>query len=130
MTAAAPTEIYTKYKNDVEFLLVYIKEAHAIDSPLPSNFKAIEDPINLKERNEVCVRCVDDLGIPIPAVIDKLDDRVNKAYGAHPDRIYLVGRDGRIAYAGARGPRGFDPDELEDSIVEELETVRGRTRRF
>ena len=29
----------------MQFFLVYIREAHAIDSPNPSGFKGIEDPI-------------------------------------------------------------------------------------
>ncbi len=54
------------------------------------------------------------------ALVDRMDDKVNKAYGAAPDRLYLVGRNGKIAYAGARGPMGFSPDELEKAIVAEL----------
>ena len=49
MSAGRLTEIYNRYKNDVEFFLVYIREAHAIDSPSPTNFKAIEDPVTLAE---------------------------------------------------------------------------------
>ena len=60
----------------------------------------------------------------MPAIVDRLDDRVNKAYGAQPDRIYLVGKDGKIAFAGARGPSGFRPDELGDAIVEELDRIK------
>ena len=59
--------MYGAYKDHVEFFLVYIREAHALDSASPSAFKAIEDPITQNERRDVCVRCVDDLGIPIPA---------------------------------------------------------------
>lgn len=81
---------------------------------------AIEDPIDLLERKEVCNACIDDLNLPIPAIVDRLDDRVNRAYAAWPDRLYLVGRDGRIAYTGGRGPGGFKPDELERAIQQEL----------
>ena len=56
----------------------------------------------------------------MPAIVDRLDDQVNKAYSAWPDRFYLVGKDGRIAFTGGRGPGGFRPNELEDAIVEEL----------
>jgi hypothetical protein len=52
--------------------------------------------------------------------LDRLDDQVNRDYAAWPDRLYLVGRDGRIVYAGGRGPRGFQPDELEQAILQEL----------
>ena len=101
-------------------MLVYIREAHALDSPSPKDFLAIEDPTNLLERQEVCTACIDDLDIPIPAIVDRLDDQVNKDYAAQPDRLYLVGKDGKIAYAGGRGPRGFKPEELRQAIVQEL----------
>jgi hypothetical protein len=100
--------------------LVYIKEAHAIDSANPNTFGNIEDPISAKERVEVCVRCIEDLDLPIPAIVDDLKDTVNLAYGAHPDRLYLVGKSGAIAYAGGPGPREFDTDEWELAIMEEL----------
>ncbi len=76
--------------------------------------------MNLVERQEVCTACIDDLDIPIPAIVDRLDDRVNKDYAAQPDRLYLVGKDGKIAYAGGRGPGGFKTEELKQAIVQEL----------
>ena len=100
---------------------MYIREAHALDSRSPSSFKMIEDPITDEERADVASKCVVDLGLDmIPALIDRMDDRVNKAYGAWPDRLYLVGKDGKIAYAGGRGPFGFKPGELEAAIEKEL----------
>lgn len=35
------------------------------------------------------------------------------AYHAMPDRLFVIGVDGKIAYRGDRGPRGFKLDELE-----------------
>ena len=43
---------------------------------------------------------------------------VAKAYNAMPDRLFLIGADGRIAYRGARGPRGFKVDELAEALKE------------
>ncbi len=83
-------------------------------------FEMIEDPINEAERTEVASQCVADLELPMPAIIDKLDDKVNQAYKGWPDRLYLIGTDGKIAYAGGRGPFFFSPDELEHSIRAEL----------
>ena len=59
----------------------------------------------------------------MPALIDGMDDAVNKAYQALPDRLYLVGKNGEIAYAGDRGPFGFKPDELETAIRAELRKI-------
>ncbi len=104
----------------MQFFLVYIKEAHAIDSPSPSDFKGIEDPITPAERHQVCALAIDDLKLPLPAIVDDMEDSVNRAYAAQPDRLYLVSREGGIAYAGGRGPGGFNPDELEEAIRKEL----------
>lgn len=102
-------------------MLVYIREAHALDSRSPMTFGLVEDPINNAERQAVAQTCMDKLALdPIPAVIDRIDDKVNQAYQGHPDRLFLVGKDGNIAFSGGRGPFGFKPDELEEAIVAEL----------
>lgn len=81
----------------------------------------VEDPITDEERTAVASTCVKELKLDmIPAVIDRMDDRVNKAYQGHPDRLFLVGRDGKMAYSGGRGPRGFKTEELEAAIKKEL----------
>ena len=49
-----------------------------------------------------------------------VDNAVASAYGGWPDRLYLIRRDGRIAYQGGEGPFGFKPDELEQAIEREL----------
>ena len=120
MAAGRLTEIYNQHADDVEFFIVYIREAHAIDSPSPMSFGMVEDPIDLEERSRVAQQCVDDLDMPMPAIVDQLDDAVNQAYGGWPDRLYLIGTDGKIAYAGGQGPFLFAPDELADAIEAEL----------
>ena len=105
--------------------MVYIREAHAIDSPSPlggAGMPIFEDPVSLSERRGIAQVCMTKLALEdLPALVDDLDDAANLAYAAHPDRLYLVGRDGRIAYHGFEGPMGFDADELEAAIRTELE---------
>jgi hypothetical protein len=112
------------YTDEVQFFVVYIREAHPLDgrSPMGGNGAPIvEDPVNLGERNEVARVCMTKLALdPIPALVDGIDDAVEKAYAAHPDRLYLVGRDGRIAFRGGPGPMGFDPELLDAAIRKEL----------
>ena len=104
---------------------MYIREAHAIDSRSPSGGgenPILEDPLTLAERRAVAGRCMASLElVALPALVDELDDAANRAYAAWPDRLYLVGKDGRIAYQGGRGPFGFDPDELEAAIQAHLD---------
>ena len=56
----------------------------------------------------------------IPSVVDSIGDETGTAYAAHPDRLYLVGKDGNIAWAGDRGPMGFKPDLLVAAIKKEV----------
>jgi hypothetical protein len=53
-------------------------------------------------------------------VIDGIDNAVADVYGGWPDRLYLIGADGRIAYQGGEGPFGFKPEELEQAIEQHL----------
>ncbi len=49
-----------------------------------------------------------------------MDHQVETAYTAWPDRLYLVSKDGRIAWKGRPGPQGFRVAELEEAIAKEL----------
>jgi Iodothyronine deiodinase len=52
----------------------------------------------------------------MPMAVDGADNAVASVYGGWPDRLYLVGRDGTIAYQGGDGPFGFKPAELGRAI--------------
>lgn len=80
----------------------------------------IPDPKTEAEREAVAGRCVRELGLTIPAVFDKMDNKVNEAYAAWPDRIYIVGVDGKIAYQGEPGPRGFKPADAKAALLKIL----------
>jgi Iodothyronine deiodinase len=113
--------MYKRYGDRVAFLGVYVREAHPTDGwPLPSNEKAgiaLSQPTDLGERFAVAKKCCSLLKMTIPLFVDELDDRVGHAYSGMPDRLYLIDRDGRVACKGGRGPMGFKPGELEQSVV-------------
>ena len=122
--------MYEKYKDRVEFLVVYIREAHPIDGHLPMEFGMIEDPITTVERLKVAKQCVTGLKLVMPAIVDKMDDAVSMAYHGWPERLYLIGKDGKVAYAGGPGPFQFEPNELEKAIrvvIGKAATTPGKT---
>jgi hypothetical protein len=102
-------DLYREYHDRVQFLLIYIREAHPVDgwwlgdgiaSKVMSRggFKAatdVHDPKTIEERRAVAGRCEDTLQNGIRTYVDEMDDRVNQAYAASPTRLYLVGLDGR-----------------------------------
>ncbi len=113
------------YKGKVEFLLVYIREAHPTDGW--QDEKNVTEKILLPsakalgEKEEHASMCVRNLNIKFTAVIDNMDNQVEQDYSAWPDRLYLVGKDGRLAYKGRPGTVGFLPAELAVAIETELE---------
>ena len=114
--------MYKRYRDDVEFFVVYIREAHPTDGwQVPQNVREkilFLQPKSFDDRQQVAKKMCSVLKLSLPTVIDGLDDKVNQAYTAWPDRMYLVGRDGKIAYKGKPGPWGFRPKQLEAAIAE------------
>jgi type I thyroxine 5'-deiodinase len=100
--------------------VVYIGEAHPSDAwQLPSNIKdrvVYASPTSSDERSTLADICVTRLGIKLPALVDRFDDSTEQAYSGWPDRLYLVDRDGRVAYKSRPGPFGFKPADLEAAI--------------
>jgi hypothetical protein len=112
-----------RYGGKARFLVVYLREAHPADSPRSREgwSKGIDDPADLAERREVARRCQKELDLGIPFAIDDMEDATAKAYAAYPDRLFIVGSDGRIAFAGGKGPRGFKVEEMTKRLAEILE---------
>lgn len=109
-------------------MLVYIREAHALDSPLPMEFGLVEDPVTDAERQALATRTCSELELSIPAVFDGVDDAVNLAYHAWPERLYLVGADGTLRFVGGPGPFEFDPEAWEAAIRAEVGAAPSATR--
>jgi type I thyroxine 5'-deiodinase len=116
--------LYERYRDQAAFFVVYIGEAHPSDAwQLPTNLKdnvVYTSPRDLASRTELAEVCVTRLGIKLPAVVDRFDDAVEKAYSGWPDRLYLIDRDGRVAYKSRPGPFGFEPGELEAALKDVL----------
>jgi hypothetical protein len=117
-------EMAERYARRIEFLVVYVKEAHPEDGWVLSSNRveeiAVRDPVSDEERAGVARTCAVRLEIRTPVVIDAVDNEVARQYGGWPDRLYLIGRDGRVAFQGEEGPSGFRPEELEAAIEREL----------
>jgi Iodothyronine deiodinase len=98
---------------------VYIREAHP-DSVLytvkdgKEVLKKIEQTRSEEERAAAAEICVTALKLSVPTVIDRDDNKVNIAYAGWPDRLYVIGADGKVAYKGAQGPSGFKPADVEE----------------
>jgi hypothetical protein len=130
-------ELYDSYHDQVEFIVVYVKEAHASDrwwlgrsrtqrllhrlSGNPARVDVVE-PVTLAQRRRVAASCQSDLfGGVVPLYVDAMDNRVATLYTSRPTRIYFIDREGRVIYNPGIGPFGFNPDHLEPVIRKYLE---------
>jgi type I thyroxine 5'-deiodinase len=116
----ALNSLYHQYRDRAAFYVVYIQEAHPVDAWQVND--NIEDDVLIAstrtsdERYTAAGICVTKLGIERPAIIDGSDNRVERAYTAWPDRLYVIDREGRIAFKSAAGPFGFKPAQVEAAL--------------
>ena len=112
--------LYEQYKDRVAFYVVYIREAHTSDVwQDPDNLDdhvVFASPRDYEERSQVGQMCVVKLGIKFPAVIDTFDNATERVYKGWPDRLFVIDRNGQIAYKSRPGPFGFHPEGVADAL--------------
>jgi hypothetical protein len=114
-------KLYRRYKDRATFVMVYVREAHPTDGwTMESNDRvgvSIRQPQSYDERVAVARTCSARLGLGFPMLVDTIDDAVGARYSGMPSRLYLLDRQGRVAYKSGRGPFGFKPAELEQALI-------------
>jgi len=132
--AGSLQKIVDQYQDQVLFINIYIREAHARDAwwlgegvlgrivrtLFPRAAYDVDDPRDATERHDVASQCRLALNLNMLMLVDDEDDSVNKAYAAHPTRFYFIDSDGRVIYAGGVGPFGLRPWELKKAIANYL----------
>jgi hypothetical protein len=109
-----------RYDARVDFLTLYIKEAHPTDEwQMPSN--ETEDvcylqPRTTDERVAIAKDFVERFHYDIPLLVDLIEDEANRLYAGWPERLYIV-ENGEILYKGGTGPFEFHPEEVEDWLA-------------
>jgi len=92
---------------------VYIAEAHAVDEwQVPSNEEEsilVAQHTSFDTRAAAAQEGAQRLGLMMPLLVDGMDNAASEAFAAWPERIYVVGANGRIAFKGGPGPWEFDP---------------------
>ena len=99
-------------------MLIYIREAHpesVLFVPTTNGGKSlgvVKQTSNSADRLKNLEQCALLLQLTMPAVIDTDDNAMNKAYAAWPDRLCVVGTDGKVAFKSGPGPSGFRVPDL------------------
>lgn len=123
-------ELRKKYRNEAEFAIVYIKEAHPGDEwQVDSNTEGdivYNQPNTFEARMDLAKTFIDKMDVETLTLVDDIQNTAMACYAAWPERFYVIDTDGTIAYKGDMGPFGFKPEEVE-SYLEERLAGRGAT---
>jgi thiol-disulfide isomerase/thioredoxin/Ca2+-binding EF-hand superfamily protein len=122
--------IHRRHKNNADFLMVYVREAHPTDGwKMEQNERlgvAVKQPTTLGERTKVAGQFCTKLKPAMPVLVDEIDDRVGNLYSGMPGRLYVIDGKGKIAYKSGRGPFGFRAGEMEQALVMTLLEAEGK----
>ena len=77
-----------------------------------------ENPQFYEERAKLAGTCSTNLGIEFPALVDRIENSTEIAYTGWPDRLYVIDKDGRVAFKSAAGPFGFKTDQLANALAQ------------
>ncbi len=117
--------MYETYKDKAAIYVVYILEAHPVDGrQVPQNAKdgvKVAQPKTYEERVKAAGDCLKDLKLPMPCLVDDMQNSAQKAYAGWPDRLYVIDKEGKVAFKGDPGPKGFLPADAEAALKKLLD---------
>jgi hypothetical protein len=116
--------MYRTYGDRATIVVIYISEAHAVDEwQMESNEQegiCLNQHSTFAERLAAARLCAERLGLTIPTLVDAMDNAACEWFAAWPERIYVIGTDGRIAFKTGPGPYEFDTAAAEAALCELL----------
>lgn len=99
---------YVRWRG-VEFLFMYAREPHP--GEVYPHHGSMEQKIKVaKELQQV-------EEVRFPVLVDELDGRVHRAYGARPNPIFVVARNGRLVYRAGHAETGPLREYLEHLLL-------------
>jgi len=108
--------LYASYNDQIQFLIVYIREAHPNLLKEGNKTGIVGRPRNIDERVILATECVAKYKFTIPMVIDGIDGKVNRDYKAAPVRVTVTDIDGKVAFYAGKGPFDFRIPPVERTL--------------
>jgi len=107
---------YDLYKQHLDFLLVYINEAHASDGWRLGNFVDIPNHKCIEDRKKAANMLINKFGLRLPVVLDTMTNEFDKAFAVWPERYYIAYEDQMVFVAEPTHEFGFDRTVLHRQI--------------
>jgi hypothetical protein len=84
-------ELYRRHRDQgFEFFTIYVREPHPGEHYGPHG--------DFEQKLKFARDCREQDGIESPILVDEIDGRMHRSYGSMPNMIYIVDKNGRIAY--------------------------------
>ncbi|CAG8441450.1 4279_t:CDS:2 [Acaulospora morrowiae] len=104
-------DIYTRYKAQVDFYMIQIREAHASDVWPIGNIVDVKEHRTLSDRLTAAREMVEKTQLKIPVLADTMDDSFLKLYSPWPFRFFIV-IDGILKLVGMPKVAHYDTTDL------------------
>ena len=120
-------QLIAHYGDQVQFVFVYVLEAHPTDGWNTGSNKADDvmyaQPIDLEGRARIANDWRKAYDFENPVVLDWPDNRINADYAGGPERLYVLDGAGVVTFKSEQGP--YYDSHLEDWAAA-LESVVGK----
>lgn len=108
--------LQSEFQDKVDFLMVYIREAHASDEWPLGKLKCIPQHKTLEDRIKVASELVEQYGFTIHTVVDSIDNRFNSEFHVWPERYFLFSGHSLEYVSQPSTEFGFDRLELRSIL--------------
>lgn len=105
------SEVVRDFEEVADFLIVYICEAHPTDEWRWNNNVEIQQHRTIQERLEAAEMLKKKSKCSAPVVVDTMANKTNSAYGAWPERFFII-QEGKLVYVGGTGPYNYSLPEV------------------
>ena len=114
--------VVEKFSSDVNFLLVYVKEAHPKELEEIWHNIEVSQHHNLEDRLEAAKILADVAPFVEDVAVDVMSDEAERLFGAWPERFFIIrASDGFVVHESAVGP--FDAEkefEKAENVLEKM----------
>jgi len=108
-------DIYIRYKTQVDFYMIQIREAHASDVWPIGNIVDVKEHRTLSDRLAAAREMVKKTQLEIPVLADTMDDTFLKLYSPWPFRFFVV-VDGILKLVGMPKEAHYDTTDLVECL--------------
>lgn len=126
-------QLIADYDAAIQFIFVYIQEAHPTDGwNMPSNKAAdimYTQPVNMNERAKVAIDWRNAYSLESSIVLDWPDNRINEDYAGSPERLFVLDAEGVVTFKSEQGP--YYDSHLDDwaAALEKIATENNSLNR-